>query len=292
MLNIIYKKNMEENTITEEVKKKGWSFKTIVFWTLAFLITAGSAYYQRVTGPTYPTSGIMSFQGKDIKYKLDRSCDTSRNVSVKLENIDPAIKGIIEYRRYKSNDDKTLVEMKNDNGILSGEFPTEKERVYRTPAQKYEYRVLLVKDNQKSEIPSDPVVLRFKGDVPMLILLIHVIIIFAAMLVSTRAGLEFFNKDANFKKFALWSLAIMTLGGMVMGPIVQKYAFGELWTGIPFGIDLTDNKTLIAWIAWIVAAVATFRSKNPGRWVLGAALVTLIIFSIPHSVLSGNAPGK
>ena len=283
---------MEENTITEEVKEKGWSFKIIMFWVLAFLITAGSAYYQRITGPTYPTSGVVSFQGKDVKYKLDRSCDTSRNAIVMLENMDPTIKGFIEYKRYKTNDDKTLVEMKNEGGILSAEFPAEKDRFYRIPAQKYEYRVLLVKDNQKSEIPSDPVVLRFKGDVPLFILLIHVIIIFAAMLVSTRAGLEFFNKEANFKKLALWSLAIMTLGGMVMGPIVQKYAFGELWTGIPFGFDLTDNKTLIAWLAWIVAAVASFRSKNPGRWVLGAALVTLIIFSIPHSVLSGNTPTK
>lgn len=283
---------MEDNTITEEVKKKGWSFKIIMFWVLAFLITAGSAYYQRLTGPTYPTSGVMSFQGKDIKYKFERSCDTSKNVMVKLENLDPTIKGVIEYKRYNTNDDKTLVEMKNDNGVLTGEFPTEKDRTYRIPAQKFEYRVLLVKDNQKSELPSRPVVLRYKGDVPLAILLIHVIVIFSAMLVSTRAGLEFFNSNANFKKFALWALAIMTLGGMVLGPIVQKYAFGELWTGIPFGIDLTDNKTLIAWVAWIVAAMASFRSKNPGRWVLGAALVTLIIFSIPHSVMSGNAPGK
>jgi hypothetical protein len=283
---------MEENIIIEEVKKKGWSFKTIVFWTLAFLITAGSAYYQRITGPTYPTSGISSFQGKEIKYKFDRSCDTSKTVSVKLENVDPTLKGFIEYRRYNTTDDKTLVPMNNDNGTLSAEFPSEKDRSFRIPAQKFEYKVLLVKEDQKSEIPQQPVVLRYKGDVPLFILLIHVIIIFAAMLVSTRAGLEFFNKEANFKKFALWSLAIMTLGGMVMGPIVQKYAFGELWTGIPFGIDLTDNKTLIAWMAWLVAAVASFRSKNPGRWVLGAAIVTLIIFSIPHSVLSGNTPVK
>ncbi len=283
---------MEESIITEEVKKKGWSFKIIMFWVIAFLITAGSAYYQRITGPTYPKSGTITFQGKDIKYKFDRSCDTSKNVVVKLENIDPTIKGVVEYKRFKTDDDKTIVEMKNDNGVLSAEFPSAKDRHYRIPAQKFEYKVLLVKDDQKTELPQQPIVLRYKGDVPMIILLIHVIVIFSAMLVSTRAGLEFFNSKPNFKKLSIWALAIMTLGGMVLGPIVQKYAFGELWTGIPFGIDLTDNKTLIAWVAWVVAAVASFRSKNPGRWVLGAALVTLIIFSIPHSVLSGNTPGK
>jgi hypothetical protein len=182
--------------------------------------------------------------------------------------------------------------MKNDNGTLKAEFPTEKDRIYRIPAQKFEYHVILVKDNQKTELPSKPVVLRFKGDVPLFILLIHILVIFSAMLVSTRAGFEFLNNDPDYKKFAFWTLGIITLGGLVLGPVVQKFAFGEFWTGIPFGFDLTDNKTLIAWVAWLVAAIACFRSKNPGRWILGAALVTLIVFSIPHSVLSGNTPGK
>ena len=272
--------------------KKKTSAKIIVFWILAFLITVGSAYYQRLTGPTYPVSGKMKFQEKEVTYKLDRSCDTSKFVQVSVNVSDPEIKGYIEYKRHNTNDTKTLVEMKNESGSLKGEFPSEKDRAYKIPAQKFEYQVFLVKDNMKAEVPEKPVVLRYKGDVPMLILLIHVIVIFAAMLVSTRAGLEFFNKEPNFRKLALWALGIMTIGGMILGPVVQKYAFGELWTGIPFGIDLTDNKTLIAWIAWIVAVIGTFRSKNPGKWVLIAALVTLVIFSIPHSVLSGNAPVK
>jgi len=283
---------MEESIPTEKRNKKGVSFKIVLFWILAFIITAGSAYYQRLTGPTYPESGIVSFQGKEIKYKFDRSCDTSKLVNIKLENIDPGIKGYIEYRRYKTNDDKTLVEMKNENGSLTAEFPNEKDRVYKTPAQKFEYKVLIVKDDQKTEIPKSPVILRFKGDVPTLILIIHVILIFTAMLVSTRAGLEFFNKEPNFKKFALWALGFITIGGMILGPVVQKYAFGELWTGIPFGIDLTDNKTLIAWIVWIVATIQVYRDKSPKKWMLIAALVTLIIFSIPHSVMSGNTPAN
>ncbi len=282
---------MEKET-TNESGSKSRKFKIILFWVLAFIITAGSAYYQRLTGPTYPQSGTVSFQGKEIKYRFERSCDTSKFVSVKLENVDPAIKGYVEYRRYKTSDDKTLVEMKNENGTLKAEFPTEKDRTYKIPAQKFEYKVLIVKDDQKSEVPNEPVVLRYKGDVPSSVLIIHVILIFTAMLVSTRAGIEYFNKEANFKKFALWALGFMTIGGMVLGPIVQKYAFGELWTGIPFGIDLTDNKTLIAWVVWVIAVIQVYRDKSPGKWVLIASLVTLIIFSIPHSVMSGNTPGN
>lgn len=281
-----------EKESTEYSGSKSRKLKTIIFWILAFLITAGSAYYQRLTGPTYPQSGSASFQGKDIKYKFERSCDTSKFVTVTLENIDSGIKGYLEYRRYKTNDDKTLIEMKYENGKLTANFPTEKDKVLRIPAQKFEYKVLLLKDNQKTEIPSNPVVLRYKGDVPTFVLIIHVILIFSAMLVSTRAGLESVNKEPNYKKFALWSLALITLGGMILGPIVQKYAFGELWTGVPFGIDLTDNKTLIAWIVWIIATVQVYRDKSPKKWILIASIVTLIIFSIPHSVMSGNTPNN
>jgi hypothetical protein len=50
---------------------------------------------------------------------------------------------------------------------------------------------------------------------------------------------------------------------MILGPVVQKFAFGEYWTGFPFGTDLTDNKTLIAFIGWIIALVAVFKSEKP-----------------------------
>ena len=67
---------------------------------------------------------------------------------------------------------------------------------------------------------------------------------------------------------------------------MQWYAFGEFWTGFPVGHDLTDNKTLIAVVAWIIALVAIRRSPAQARWwVLSAAVVTFVTFVIPHSVL-------
>ena len=72
-----------------------------------------------------------------------------------------------------------------------------------------------------------------------------------------------------------------------MGPLVQKYAFDELWTGVPFGWDLTDNKTLIAFIAWVIAYL--FNRKQESRyWVVAAMVVTLVVFSIPHSLFGSQ----
>ena len=69
---------------------------------------------------------------------------------------------------------------------------------------------------------------------------------------------------------------------------VQNFAFGEYWTGIPFGTDLTDNKTLIAFVSWLIALLALLKTKQPTPWIVAAAIVTLVIFLIPHSVFGSE----
>jgi hypothetical protein len=80
----------------------------------------------------------------------------------------------------------------------------------------------------------------------------------------------------------------MFVGGLALGPVVQKYAFDAYWTGWPFGQDLTDNKTAAAFLAWLAAWRYAPRSEHPVRWVVGAALITLAVFLIPHSVLGSQ----
>jgi hypothetical protein len=83
-------------------------------------------------------------------------------------------------------------------------------------------------------------------------------------------------------------LATLFFGGLVFGPIVQKFAFGDFWTGVPFGIDLTDNKTLIAFIGWLLALFAVWKYKSPRIAVIAASALMLIIFIIPHSTLGSE----
>jgi hypothetical protein len=74
---------------------------------------------------------------------------------------------------------------------------------------------------------------------------------------------------------------------MVLGPVVQLYAFGDLWTGIPFGWDLTDNKTLIALLFWVLAVIMNRKQERPFYTAL-AAIVLLLIYSIPHSLFGSE----
>ena len=104
-----------------------------------------------------------------------------------------------------------------------------------------------------------------------------------------RAGLSALFDHGSMRKWTIVAFSAMTLGGMILGPLVQKSAFGEYWTGFPFGGDFTDNKMLIMWVAWALAlAIIGFKPKkkeNVSRAaVLGAALVMTVVYLIPHSM--------
>jgi hypothetical protein len=256
--------------------------RTLILWGLAVLLTLASAVYQRWTGPSYPVTAKIRFAGQDFKAKLERSHSSSSDYLLEIPASDTAVSAVVHWRRYKSNDEWSSAPMHRANGKLSIALPKQ------PPAGKLMYKIELVKNNASAFLPVEPVVMRFRGDVPAGILIPHVILMFAMMLLSTRTGLEAFNPVPRYKLFTCWTVALVIIGGLIFGPLTQLYAFGELWTGIPFGHDLTDNKTLIAFLVWAAALVAVFKSKKPVYWIVAAAIITLIVFLIPHSVLGSE----
>jgi hypothetical protein len=108
---------------------------------------------------------------------------------------------------------------------------------------------------------------------------------FLAMLFSTRAGIAALDRSTNPRTYILWTISLLFIGGFILGPIVQKLSFGVFWTGFPLGLDLTDNKTLIAFIVWLAPLIAGRREKPARGWVLGASILMLVVYLIPHSLL-------
>jgi hypothetical protein len=135
-----------------------------------------------------------------------------------------------------------------------------------------------------------PVYARYKAPVPHLVLLVHVLVVFVSMTLALRTGLEALT--GGEVRGLIWAtIASLVLGAFVMGPIVQKYAFGVYWSGFPFGYDWTDNKVLVELLAWLGAAAVALLSKRPGRVraaVVLATVVTLAVYSIPHSVFGSE----
>ncbi len=258
-------------------------WKNILLWVVSLIIMGSIAVYQRMTGPTYPINGKLTVGQELIKYSLPRSHDGSGEELIKIKVSDEMIIGKIELRRYKSYDEWQTQDMKRDGEYLIANIPEQ------PPAGKVMYIISLIdSDGNNLQLTEEPVIIRFKGKVPDYFLIPHIIFMFAAMWFSMRTGFEALFKGDNAYKLSMMTFIFLTLGGMLFGPIIQFYAFGAWWTGWPFGHDLTDNKTFIAFLAWLFAVIKLRKNKSSMLWPLAASIILLAIYLIPHSVLGSE----
>lgn len=273
--------------------------KKTFLWILAVIITLGAAYYQRKTGPTNPREITIAVNDTIIKVRLVRSLGLDERPEVRLATADTSVRARLFYRRYRTGEEYSSSEFEYKvypvNSILMNKVfgITEEKGLYaavpqQPPAGKIEYYIELTDSKgTQSILRETPLVIRFKGGVPSYILTPHIIFMFLAMLLANVAGLMAIAGLPVFRKYSVWTLITLVAGGMILGPAVQKFAFGAFWTGVPFGWDLTDNKTLVALLFWILAVVMNKR-KDTRVYTLLAAAVTLIIFSIPHSLFGSE----
>ncbi|NIR46409.1 MAG: hypothetical protein GWN99_18360 [Gemmatimonadetes bacterium] len=248
------------------------------------LLTLAAAGYQRMTGPSYPERGSFSVAGSQYEFELVRAATTAEGAEVRLPAAD-GLTGRVLHRRYRTDDEFVSVPLERRVGQLVAALPTQ------PPAGKLEYFVILDTPNGTRLIPRSggSVVVRFKDPVPPHFLVPHIAFMFTAMLIGVRAGLGALFAPARMRRLAWTSLAVITVGGLVLGPIAQYYAFGAFWTGWPFDSDLTDNKVLLMWLVWVAACLVIAlrpsrrHERVPRAAVTLAALVMLGVYVIPHS---------
>lgn len=247
---------------------------------LAILITLIAVIYQRTTGPTYPKKIEIGFSPENkITVKFPRSQGGETGAPIEIPKIEKEMAGTITYRRFPTNEEWVTFPLKDEGNQLTFMLP------HQPPAGKLTYFFKLTHQNQTAEIASaeNPITIRFKGEVPTYILAPHIFFMFFSMLLSALAFMEAIYRTENFVKIGRATLGCLMFGGMCLGPLVQKYAFGVYWAGFPYDWDLTDNKLLIGVIGWTLGVLFTL--KSPRRLPIIFASVLLIgVYSIPHSM--------
>lgn len=281
-----------------EIPRPWWA--RVLRWAVALVLAGSATVYQRATGPTYPLKRSFTLAGTDYKYQFLRSHETTgaAPVEVVLPGKPPKVTGILWWRRYPTKDAFEPVAMRSSIKRVTkpGEPPQEEtDLVAELPKQpaagKVEYYVMLATPEGEKRLPpgEQTVVLRYKDPVPNEILIPHVTAMILVIIIGMRAGLSALFEPPTARRYAWAALILMTLGGMMLGPLVQKYAFGEYWTGFPWGGDWTDNKMLFMWLAWLVACVVLGAANRPvtriGRaTTVLAAVVMTAVYLIPHSM--------
>lgn len=272
-----------------------------LLWTLAVVVTIAAVLYQRATGPTYPKKGSITVEGEAWKYGLVRSDYSDTDARVVLPSPPTGVQATLNWRRYPTQEDFTAVDLAfNPEEYVKGGDPGGMVAVLpkQPAAGKLEYYLEVQIGDQELRIPEltpetpdgeGNIIIRYKDRVPGMVLWPHVIMMFLSLLVGMRAGFGALVGCGKVRKLAWFTLGCLTVGGMVLGPIVQKYAFGHYWTGFPNGTDLTDNKMLIQWIAWIVACGVLGSKPKPKEGIgrIGVVLAAIImtgVYLIPHSM--------
>lgn len=262
--------------------------KKVFIWILSVIMAIAAMIYQRSTGPTYPYKGNLQHSEQEFKYKLIRTHETTEGAKVEMPYVEGAdYKAYLNYKRYRTQDSVTTVEfaLDADNRFVA-QLPVQ------PAAGKMEYYITGSVGGKQINIPAkgeDNIVLRYKDPVSDYILIPHVTMMIIVIIFGIRAGLSSLFDPESMRLWTIIAFSAMTLGGMILGPLVQKSAFGEYWTGFPFGGDFTDNKMLIMWVVWALAlAIIGFKPKKKEKIsraaVLGAAVVMTAVYLIPHSM--------
>jgi len=145
--------------------------------------------------------------------------------------------------------------------------------------------------------------IKYKGEVSITVLILHILCMFAAFYFIVEASIGalavlFRGEDREFTVAQTrWVLLFTFLGGWPLGFTLNWQRFGPLWEGFPFGYDITDNKTQLIAIFWlIVAAMAwkSFANRRTGRdraspvvyatAVIIASVLSMILYLVPHSL--------
>ncbi len=255
--------------------------KKSLIWIISVLITISAAVFQRMTGPTHPETYKLNTGNNFKKIHLPASHGGNTDCEIKIFDPESRLNGYIMYRRYPTEEPWDTAGMERKGEHLTGYLPSQ------PPAGKLEYSVIIHTGQESITLNAQPVIIRFKGNVPAWALIPHILFIFAAMLFSTVTGFYAVFKYSSFRSFGWITLLLLVTGGLILGPVIQKFAFGEFWTGLPFGKDLTDNKILAAFILWVIAVLFNIKKQRP--WLaVTASIVYLAINLIPHSLLGSE----
>ncbi len=165
----------------------------------------------------------------------------------------------------------------------------------------YYHIAVFDKDQLVAEFPPEgDQFIKFKGHVPAYILIPHIFCMLAIVFfgfLTVFSAFDLSRGKGDLKKSArylLWTAIFAFVGGFPLGYYVAYLAFGVGWGGIPFGWDITDNKTLLLfafWLATLILARKGLKGEtmaiSEGAYLTLTAVslaVTIITFMIPHSI--------
>ncbi len=212
-----------------------------------------------------------------------------------------ALAPVVRYRVGKEHDLRSVAMRDRGDGVWEASLPgfVKGTKIY--------YAIEILGEGEiAARIPAEResfLFIKYKGKVSAVVLTLHILFMFASFYfmvqgVWSAAGIIAGRaRKAEAVGHARWVLISSFLGGWPLGFILNYQAFGVVWEGFTFGYDVTDNKTQIMFVFWLVSLLlvrGSFLGKEEELDMLGARgfaaavivsfLVSLALFIVPHSL--------
>jgi hypothetical protein len=212
------------------------------------------------------------------------------------------VRAVVLYSEHPGGPDYKTLEMNLSSGVFGAKLdPLPK-------GQKYWYHINVYQDNvniavlppAKAGENSDQFI-KFKGHIAPYIIIPHILFMFGTIffgLLAVFTSIDLARGKGETKRSVLFMLLAFIcafIGGIPLGIVVSQQAFGGSgWGGWPLGTDITDSKTEVLLLFWLITLFLSWRglagrkmavtNRTYSFLVILSFLITFITFLIPHSI--------
>jgi hypothetical protein len=207
------------------------------------------------------------------------------------------IRGTVYYSKQVGGPDYNTVDMvPTTDGLTASLNPLPK-------GEKYFYHIEVFKGNTKLAAipPKGDQFIKFKGHISPIILIPHIGFMFATIffgLLAVFTSVDIARGKGDIKRSVLFVLLTFIpafIGGIPLGIAVSAQTFGGSgWGGWPLGSDITDTKTEILLLFWLITIILSWKGLSGRKMTISngfysflvilSFVVTFITFLIPHSI--------
>lgn len=276
---------------------------------IALILTLVLASVSRRLSERKPELKIIENEGIRIEHTtvVEKIGESDVDISAEISTPHPVENYRINLVYRVGKDDLVFVPMQpqvEDSPAFSAVIPSQ-------PMRTKVYYYISVRDGEKNELSlpdrvnrlNSPFMIKFKGKVTPGVLIAHIIAMFAGIFfvfmvlfydIDLLRGKDVSRDVGNLSLLATF---FIFLGGMPLGWWVTYQTLGVLWEGIPIGWDITDSKTLIIFLYWIIllylmkgtifkkdSKLNPVGEKTLAVLVLMGVILTFLLYLIPHSI--------
>ena len=118
------------------------------------------------------------------------------------------------------------------------------------------------------------------ASLPFKISILSSLVLFTALLLSFRVGLEYFNENQKIKKLTLPAVTFFFFYSIAITPLRKTYELNALNKQVPSITELFDLQSIILFVLWITAMIVIFNSRNPKLPALIFSIMTAVVFLV------------